>query len=89
MKHEIYSIKDTLTSYQGVFTMMNEASAVRAFSMLANDKNTTVGQNPGDHQLWHIGTWDDQTGKIEAIEPEYVTNAASCIKVNFEVMGDE
>lgn len=38
--------------------------AIRDFTDLANDPNTTIGKHPSDYGLYRIGEFDDGNGSI-------------------------
>ncbi|AXH77991.1 MAG: nonstructural protein [Microviridae sp.] len=50
------------------FNMPARGQAVRAFSDLANDKNTQVGRHPSDFKLVEIATFDDTKGVYTSLE---------------------
>lgn len=61
----VYSTYDEkVKSFSNPFYMPTNASAIRAFTDLANNKQTTVGMHPSDFTLYQVGEWDDQTGVI-------------------------
>ena len=46
------------------FFMKSTGEAVRAFSDLANDRQTMVGQHPADFTLFKIGDFEDRHGRF-------------------------
>lgn len=65
MKLEIYAIYDKKAEYFGTpFTMPNQAMAERIFIDQVNDKSMTIGKNPQDFSLFHLGNMDQVSGKI-------------------------
>lgn len=65
----IYSIyDDAANAYMPPFFMHNHGLATRAFSDNANNKESQIGQHPEQFALFHIGTFDDENGKIESFE---------------------
>lgn len=69
---QIYAIRDKKVCYMQPFLQHNEGQAKRSFVILCEDKNTSVGAYPTDHELYFIGTYNDQTGVITPITPEFV-----------------
>lgn len=65
-----YSIYDNKALvYAAPFFAINDGHAVRSFSDLANDLNTTVGRHPGDFSLYCIGSFSDSNGSLEVLVP--------------------
>ncbi|QXP08637.1 MAG: nonstructural protein [Arizlama microvirus] len=58
----IYDIK--AESFMTPFFFPANGQAVRAFSDLANDKNTLVGRHPSDYKLCYIGDFDDDSAEF-------------------------
>lgn len=63
----IYDVKSD--SYATPFFMPATGMAVRAFTDLVNDANTTVHRHPGDYKLCEVGTFDDATGEFQSVGP--------------------
>lgn len=62
---KIFAIYDSKAkAYLPPFFLPEPAVAVRVFSNAANDKDHQFGANPGDYTLFHLGGFDDDTGKI-------------------------
>ena len=76
MKMKLYSIKDTKVAMKNPFLAHNDAEATRMLKNVVNDKrnNSEIAMNPEDHELWGVGLWDDQTGKIES-DIRFITKA--------------
>lgn len=69
MKIQVYSIFDRVASaYNTPFYFQNDLLAVRTFNNLKEDPKTTVGKNPDDFSLHHIGEFDDEEGVITDAE---------------------
>lgn len=45
------------------------AEAEREFSNIVNYKGSTMNNNPEDFHMYYIGTYDNNTGKVEPVEP--------------------
>lgn len=65
MIYGLYSVKDIKISMMTPFSEHSDNTAIRLFtnSKKAETPNA-VNTNPEDKELWKIGTFDDQTGKI-------------------------
>lgn len=70
MNLKIFSVYDSKALCYGVpFFMPSTGAAVRAFSDLANDPQSTVHRHGSDFVLYQIGNFDDSKGVVKSIEP--------------------
>lgn len=70
MMMRLFSVYDSkANTYLPPFLLANDKLAIRAFAHAANDKATDIGKYPTDFCLFEIGTYDDQSGFVQAIEP--------------------
>lgn len=54
--------------------------AERDFSSLVRDDKSQVSKFPEDFDLYHVGSYDDQTGVFQALDtPHHVTKAVTLI----------
>ena len=68
-------------TYHAPFFANADGAAVRSFSDLANDSNTTVGRHPGDYVLFRVGAYDDSAGGLLPANPiEHVADAAALVR---------
>lgn len=58
--YAVWDVKSKL--FSNPFFMTRDGQAIRAFSDLANNKETTVGRYPGDYELVYLGSWDENNG---------------------------
>lgn len=73
----IYSVYDKKAeNYNSQFCQKNNAEAMRTFSDLANDKDTTIHKHPEDYDLYNIGIFDTSDGIIKGIELIKLANAS-------------
>ena len=70
MKLNVYSVKDVKVAFLQPFFMQNNALAHRAFVSTINTPGNPIAQYPQDHELWHIGTFDDETGLLTPCKPQ-------------------
>lgn len=69
MNLETFSVYDSKAkAYLPPFFLHNTGMATRIFQNCANDPTHTFGANPGDYTLFHIGSFDDNTGTLEALK---------------------
>lgn len=70
MMMRIFSVYDSkANSYMLPFFIQNAPMAIRSFANAANDPATDIGKFPTDFTLFEIGTYDDQGGLLEPIQP--------------------
>lgn len=62
----MYVIYDTkVEAFHKPFHAQADGEAMRMINEAMNDENTMFAKYPGDYQLYHMGTFDDSTGKVE------------------------
>lgn len=78
---KMFSVRDTKTEIYGPpFYSITHGEAERSFRQLANDPQSKVNKFPEDFDLYHIGEFDDETGKIEALpSPKHVIKAINAL----------
>lgn len=83
MKLNIYAVFDSkAAAYASPFFMQRDTMALRAFTDLTNDRQSSINKHPEDYSLWKIGSYDDDTGLVESCKLHSIANAASLIIVN-------
>lgn len=77
MELKVYSIRDAKGEiFHPPFYKKTHGEAERDFTTLVGDQNGMVSKYPEDFDLWYLGTFDDQTGKFNALEtPQHVIKA--------------
>lgn len=66
MKHNIYSVYDSKAKLFIIpFFLHNDDLAIRIFKECANSDQHMFGKHPADFVLYKVGTFDDNTAKIE------------------------
>lgn len=80
MKYPVLCMRDQLTGFMNPFVVANPAVGKRDFEILINDKDQKMYYNPSHFDLYEIGEFDTETGKIEPKEPEIVITGASVIR---------
>lgn len=78
MIQEIYSIRDNkMESYERPMFYMNEELCIANIRIAINDVQTPI-QKPVDYDLYHLGSYNSITGKIETFEaPKHLLNCES------------
>ena len=67
MKYTMYSVKDVMTGmFKAPVLMMNDNEAIRQFKTQANHIDLWK-DNPGDFELWKIGTFEEENGEIHSL----------------------
>lgn len=70
MKTQLFCVYDSKAAFYGrPFHAINHDVALRTARDLANDPRGEVNKHPEDYSLFHIGEFDDQTGKVSMNEP--------------------
>lgn len=63
------------------FYGITHAEAERSFRTAVNDPQTSLNKFPEDFDLWYLGTYCTNTGRIDALEtPVHMIKAIHCIK---------
>lgn len=66
MRYLLISIKDrAVNAFQPIASVRAEGEALRAFQDLIADNNSPQAKHPDDYDLYLVGYYDDQTGKID------------------------
>lgn len=75
-----YAIRDKKAlTYAPPYFQATDGLAVRVFGDLCNDRNTTVGRHPSDFSLFRVGAYNDASGMLIPIDPEFVIEALSLV----------
>lgn len=75
MIQNIYAVRDRATDQYGQpMFMINHGHAIRSFADEANraDAQNNIYNHPDDYDLYHLGTYDTDTGLIDSKTPEMV-----------------
>lgn len=65
----VYSMRDAKVGYLSPTFELNDAIAIRNFKFALSDSKTVIGANVGDFDLYRIGSFDTDTGRILGCEP--------------------
>jgi len=74
MIYQVTAVRDRAANiFMRPFTVNHLGQAIRAFADELNQKeNVTMYQHPDDFDLYHIGTYDDETGKVTPCDPHQI-----------------
>lgn len=83
MMMKVFAVYDTKAlCYATPFFMGSAGTAIRAFSDLVNDNQSSVSKHPTDYILFEIGEFDDQTAKLVSLkEPRNLGLASDFLPV--------
>lgn len=81
MQLKIYSIRDAKGEiFNQPFYKKTHGEAERDFQTLCKDEKSMPHQYPEDFDLYFLGHYDDQTGKIQSLDtPQHITKAVNVI----------
>lgn len=81
MELKIYSIRDAKAEiYNAPFFQKTHGEAERNFTQLVNDEKSTVAKFPEDFDLYFLGTYDDNTGKVQPLDtPQHMLKAINIV----------
>lgn len=69
MKLNMYSLYDAKAEiFHPPFYKHTHGEAERDTRTLVNDGKSMVNKYPEDYDLYHVGTYDDKTGKIDSLD---------------------
>lgn len=67
MKMGVYAIKDTKIGFMNPWLSHNDQTAIRTYKTAQEEiEPNSINTNPEDKELWKLGTFNDNTGHIEA-----------------------
>lgn len=84
MELKVYSIRDSKTEiFNTPFFKKTHGEAERDFRTAVNDEKTSLNKYPEDYDLYYLGTYDDNDGKLQALDtPQHVIKAVQCLSKN-------
>lgn len=78
MKLEMIAIRDeAVKAYMTPFFVRALGEATRMFRHQANDPESKIANHPEDFLMYHLGTYDDETGIIHQNERHVLLGMAS------------
>lgn len=76
MKFNVYAIRDTHTGFLTPTFEVNDAVAMRSFSHAVQNSESLLFTHAKDYDLYKIGVYDSDTGRIEALDLPVVLMSA-------------
>lgn len=65
MQSQMFTVWDCKTeAFMQPFFMQARGAALRSFADTCNDKDHAFNKHPADYTLFHLGSFDDGTGKL-------------------------
>lgn len=78
---EIYTIYDTKAQYYTrPFFARGDETAKRIITNTLAQKDNEFAMNPEDFQLYHLGSFNEDDGKITSNPPRHILNLVSLVK---------
>lgn len=77
MKTQAFTIRDSKSEvFNSPWFAKTIGEAQRMFRELTLDSKSTINKYPEDFDLYHVGTYDDNTGKFEPFDtPQHIVKA--------------
>ena len=73
MIHQIFSIYDVITEdFSPPFYSPTLGSGERAFSAVSSEEGSIINKHTADYHLYHLGSFDSNTGVFTTILPTRV-----------------
>lgn len=80
MIQRLYAIKDQLSTFKAPFIMVNDRVAEREFKAIVNDQRSGLYYAPNYFDLFYVGDFDDETGKIISKESVLICNGSAVME---------
>ena len=82
MNINVYAVKDAkVGAFLQPFYSQTHGSAIRAFADHCADNTSMPNKHPEDFALYYVGAFDDQIGKLQAVDPQLLANASEYANV--------
>lgn len=82
---KIFSVYDAKAeAYLEPIFELTKGLAIRKFSTAAQDEKSGFCKHASDFTLYEVGTWDEQTGDVEKLEPKIPLGTA----LEYKSMGE-
>lgn len=81
MQLKIYSLRDSKSEIFNVpFYKLTHGEAERDFRSLVNDEKSMVHKYPEDYDLYYLGEYDDNSGKMTSLDsPMHLVKAVQLV----------
>lgn len=64
MNYVVYAFRDKKIGYMQPFFQLTDPQAMRSAKLAVEDPDSTLCKIKDDLELWRLGTYDDQLGKL-------------------------
>ncbi len=76
----IYTVHDVKAeTFMPPFFVPSKGLAIRAFEDCVNSKDHHFGKHPADYTLFHLGSFDTDTGEFDLIDKQSVGNGVEFV----------
>lgn len=83
MKYPIVSYRDQKVGFMPPQCEQSVTSAIRGFAYAINSREGIMNYSPNDFDLFRVGDFDTETGKITALDaPEHLMSGSSVFGVD-------
>jgi len=80
MNNDIFAIRDLkIGAYKSPFVARNAGDATRMLQGAVRAGNSQLSEYPQDFELYYIGTFNDLSGQLDSVKPEFVCSALSLV----------
>lgn len=80
MNIELYAVKDVKVGFTTPFEARNKGEAMRMFEAALNSPQSTLSKHPRDMELYKVGNYNQENGKMETNEVEYIASGKDFVK---------
>ncbi len=64
------------------FFFANKPLAIRFFGEIVVDKQSVIAKHPADFKLFYIGVFNEQSGELSGVKPEFLCLASDLVSSN-------
>lgn len=89
MKQFMYSIRDSKTTYGVPFVDKSDDSAKRGFAFAFENQQSLLRFSPSDFSLYRIGTFDNDSAKLQSCPPVYICSGSDFFKMKGDAIVEE
>ena len=81
MRLFLYTVHDSCAGvYERPWCARSDGEAMRSFQTIACDATHPIGQHPEHYSIFRVGTWDDNSAKLEPEVPKtHLANAIDLV----------
>ena len=81
MKYPMYCYRDAKVGFMPPQCDQSEQAAIRGFSYAINGNDGMMNYSPKDFDLYKVGEFDTETGKVDACMPVLIVSGESVVNV--------